>query len=135
MPVTVEWGNAEKTILHVKFTRPWNWDEYYPIYADGYAMIETVTHKVNIIMDFSKSDGRLPANALTHFRKAASNSHPRRGVVIITSPRMMLVKTMVNMIQKVGLIKTPLLFADTLEEAFATLKRMADDKPDTISFR
>ena len=135
MPVTVEWGNPEKTILHVKFVRPWNWDEYYGVYQEGYAMTESVEHKVNIIMDFSKNDGRLPASALTHFRKAASNAHPRRGVVIITSPRMMLVRTMVNMIQKIGLIKTPMLFANTVDEAYTTLKRMTEDKPDTISFR
>jgi hypothetical protein len=135
MPVTIEWGNTEKTILHVKFLRPWNWDEYYGVYQEGYAMTESVDHKVNIIMDFSKNDGRLPASALTHFRSAASKAHPRRGVVIITSPRMMLVRTMVNMIQKIGLIKTPMLFANTVEDAYTMLKRMAEDKPDTISFR
>ena len=135
MPVTVEWGNPEKNILHVKFLRPWNWDEYYAIYTEGYALTESVEHKVNIIMDFSKSDGRLPASALTHFHKAATNAHPRRGVVVITSPRMMLVKMMVSMIQKIGLIKTPLLFADTVEETYALLKRIMEDRPDTISFR
>ena len=135
MPVTIEWGNEEKNILHVRFIRPWNWDEYYGIYKEGYAMTEGVDHKVNIIMDFSKNDGRLPASALTHFRKAASEAHPRRGVVVITSPRMLLVKTMLGIVQKIGLIKTPIVCADTVEDAYALFKRIAEEKPDTLPFR
>jgi hypothetical protein len=135
MPVTIDWGNAEKTISHMKFVRPWNWDEYYAAYQKGYEMTESVDHKVNIIMDFTESAGHLPPSALTHFRRAASTGHPRRGVVVLTTPRMMLVKAMVSMIQKIGLMKTTILFANTIEEAYSTLNHIIENKPETIPLR
>lgn len=135
MPVTMEWYNEEKTISHMKFTKPWTWDEFYIAYKKGSEMTESVNHKVNIIMDFLESGGMLPPSALTHFRKAAANAHPRRGVVVLVSKRMGLLKMMVKIITSVSKVPSSLLLADSLEEAQNIINHIIEDKPDTIHLR
>ena len=78
MLVTIEWGNSEKTVSHMKFVRPWTWPEYYETYKVAYTMTDSVDHKVNVVVDFTQNYGRLPPGSIYHFRKAAKNAHPRR---------------------------------------------------------
>ena len=135
MPMTIDWLSEKKNTLHIRFIKPWTWDEFYGIYDQGRQIIETVENRVNIIMDFSESGGMLPPSALTHFKKAAERSHPRRGAIVLVSKRMMLVKSIVNVLQKVAIIKSAMLFALDLDEAKAIINHLVEDKPDTLPLR
>lgn len=135
MPITIDWFNGKKHTIHMKFIKPWTWNEYYPAYDKGHAMIESVENRVNIVMDFTESGGMLPPNALTHFKKAAEKAHPRRGAVVIVSKRMMLVKTLVTVIQKVITMKNAILFANDTSEAESIISHIVEDKPDTLPLR
>jgi len=135
MPFSIEWGNEEKTISHLKVIGEWDWNDFYAATKIGYQMTDSVQHKVNVIVDFSESKGNIPPNALTHLRNANKNAHPRRGVVVIVSKRMMLVKTFANIIEKVARTRTTALFADTPEEAYSIIDHIINDKPDTIHLR
>jgi hypothetical protein len=135
MPITIDWLNEKQNTLHLKFVKPWTWDEYYPVSAKGYQMTESVSNRVNIIMDFSDSGGMLPPSALTHFKKAAQKAHPRRGAIVFVSKHMMLTKSLANVVQKVTKMKTALLFADTLDEAKNIITHLVEDKPDTLPLR
>lgn len=135
MPITMEWDNEAKTISYMKFTKPWIWDEFYIASHKGYQMTESVEHKVNIIMDFTESGGMLPPSAVTHFKKAASNAHSRRGVIVLVSKRMALIQMMVRLIKNIVTVPNSFLFANSLEEARNILNHIIDNKPETIHFR
>ncbi|MDQ7025289.1 MAG: hypothetical protein Q9P01_14725 [Anaerolineae bacterium] len=135
MPVSIDWGNSKKTIIHIKFMSPWTWEEYYTANQNVFDLIDSVEHKVCLLIDFTESNGHLPPSAFTHFRKAATSFHPRVRVIIVTSPRMMLVKMMVSMVQKIGRVKLRILFAQTTEEAYQVLEHLLDEKPETIHLR
>lgn len=135
MPVTVDWLNEKRNTVHVKFIKPWSWDEYYPAYDKGYQMTESVENRVNIIMDFTESGGMLPPSALTHFKKAADKAHPRRGAIVIVSKRLMLVKSLASVVQKVVNMKSAMLFAQSIDEARNIINHIVEDKPDTLPLR
>ena len=132
MPFTIEWGNEEKTISHLKVIGSWDWNDYYAATKQGYEMIESVDHTVNIIIDFTDSNGSLPPSAMTHLRKSANNAHPRRGVLVMVSKRMILLKTFVNLLQKVTRAMTTVYLAGTLDEAYTIINEIRDEKSDTI---
>ena len=135
MPITIDWLNEKQNTVHLKFIRPWTWDEYYPVSEKGFQMADSVNHRVNIIMDFSESGGVLPPSALTHFKKAAEKAHPRRGAIIFVSKHMLLTKSLANVIQKLVKMKSALLFANTLDEAKTIISHIVEDKPDTLPLR
>jgi hypothetical protein len=135
MPVTIDWLNEKRSAVHIQFIKPWSWDEYYPMSEKGYQMTESVENRVNIIMDFTASGGMLPPSALTHFKKAAEKAHPRRGAIVIVSKRLMLVRTLVNVVQKVVQMKSAILFAESLDEAKDIISHIVEDKPDTLPLR
>jgi hypothetical protein len=128
MPITIEWYNEEKAISYMKFVGDWNWTEFYEATQKGYEMTDSVAHKVNVILDFTQTRGMLPPSAITHFKKAAENAHPRRGVVVLVSPRMILVKTILNVIQHIGKLATPILFASTVEGACDIINNSSAEK-------
>lgn len=135
MPVTTDWLDEKKNTLYMKFSKPWTWDEYYPASDLAKSLTDSVENRVNILLDFTESGGMLPPSALTHFKKSAEKAHPRRGAVIIVSKRMMLVKSLVTVIQKIVPMNQAILFADTLEEAKGIINHIVEDKPDTLPLR
>ena len=102
MPITIDWLNEKKNASHIKFIKPWTWDEFYGISTKGREMTESVEHRVHIVMDFSENAGMLPPSALTHFKKAAERGHQRRGAIVFVSRHMLLVKSLVNSMTRAG---------------------------------
>jgi len=81
MPIYLDWENPEHTIVRMEFVGRWNWAEAHERANDGYAMLETVDHIVNVIIDMSRSQG-LPLLALTHARNMIPKRHPRTGLTV-----------------------------------------------------
>jgi hypothetical protein len=135
MPITIDWLNDKKNTSHIKFIKPWTWEEFYGVFEKGRQMIDSVSNRVNIVMDFTESGGMLPPSALTHFKKAAERAHPRRGVIVFVSKRIMLVKSLVNVVQKIVPRANAMLFADNIEEAKAIIDNIVEDKSDTLPLR
>jgi hypothetical protein len=80
MGIRIVWDDEAKTIIRYIFDAVWTWDDFFNAKAEAYALIDTVQHKVGIIMD-GPSDLRLPANMLTHSRSALRNKHPNTSVI------------------------------------------------------
>ena len=85
MPITVQWDNEEKTIIYYTFDGAWTWDEFYAVYRDVYAMLDTVQHPVHAIVDL-RSSRLLPRDTLTQMRRLTYEQHENGGMtVFITS--------------------------------------------------
>lgn len=72
MPITVQWDDAEETIIRYDILGQWSWNEYYPVMQNGTAMINAKAYRVDAIADFSRSIG-LPGGAMTKTREALNN--------------------------------------------------------------
>jgi hypothetical protein len=82
MPVTVEWLNEEKNILHHHFETPWGWDNFYESAERHLQLIQEAPDVVDLVLDFSKGSV-MPSGAITHFRWALRQHTPNRGLVVI----------------------------------------------------
>lgn len=82
MPITLEWDNPEKTIIHMKVEGRWTWDEMYQSSIDGYKMLDSVPHRVCSLLDFTQAQG-IPSNAITHARNMMNKQHPRTGLTVM----------------------------------------------------
>ncbi len=98
MPVSLNWGNPEKTILVLAYTTPWTWQEFDTIYHNLNTKMESLTHKVDLIIDIQRG-GLPPQGAMLRFKKAAELNHPYAGNVIFVGPR--LLTQMVNSIMSI----------------------------------
>ena len=55
MGIKVQWDNEEKTVLRWVFEEQWNKQDYYDVNDDLHKTLDTVSHKVNVILDMRKS--------------------------------------------------------------------------------
>jgi hypothetical protein len=87
MPVSAYWLNDEQTIVQYDFEGRWTWDEFYPEYQKALKMERSVTHRVDVLMDFRRSKS-VPPSALTHMRKITDNQPDNIGlsVFVTTNP-------------------------------------------------
>ncbi len=76
MPITIRWFNAEHTIIQYEFEGRWSWEELHAAIEQVQALMNSVDHRVDIIVDVSGSRG-IPAGAITQMRggtlKASEN--------------------------------------------------------------
>ncbi|MFN8377012.1 MAG: hypothetical protein U0694_29565 [Anaerolineae bacterium] len=89
MPVIVEWYTPEHTILYHRFIAPWTWEEYAHSEAQTRTLLDTVPHKVDLILDF-KEMGRLPGNTFMYLRQSAITVHANQGIVVIIGVNVLL---------------------------------------------
>jgi hypothetical protein len=82
------------------FDEPWTWDELFAAKKQANEMMDSVTHKVGVIMDASRNT-RLPAHLLTNVRNGLRAKHPNTLViaVVITRP---VVHTMINTLRGIA---------------------------------
>jgi len=50
MPITMEWGNDEQTIILAMIDWPWTWDELSAAWNTGVEMMSSVPHDVHTIV-------------------------------------------------------------------------------------
>ncbi|MBZ0286920.1 MAG: hypothetical protein K8I30_04855, partial [Anaerolineae bacterium] len=49
MPIDMEWGNTEKTVIVATIDWPWDWNELAAAWKSGVAMMNSVEHPVHTI--------------------------------------------------------------------------------------
>lgn len=123
MPIRVIWDNEEKTVIQYLYEGRWTWDDFYKALNQARAMIDTVNHKVDFIVNI-KSSSILPENALSRGQSIGSSPHPNQGVTIVVGANSFM-QSMYNIFSKVygkaaGNLKIS--FVATPEEAQAKLK-------------
>jgi hypothetical protein len=121
MAVLVRWRNDEKTILYQRFYGSWTPTDYFQSMDVTYAMLDQVSHPVDIIIDFSGDVASLFRLVSASDRLAAEPANHRvhtnqRMIVVVGGG--MLFRKLVEMRQRVvPRLEDNLLCADSLEEA------------------
>lgn len=120
MTIRVYWEDETKTIVRYDFEGKWTWNELYPVYYEAIAMENSVPHRVDVILDLTRS-GTLPANSLLHVKNISEKQPPNIGLsVIVTTNRFVLSLYSVG-VKFYGKIGYYFRVVSTLEEAHAMI--------------
>ena len=84
MPITVQWHNDKKTTIYYEFVGSWTWYEFDNVYQEVYTMLDTVSHKVDAIVDLRRSQ-LLPNNTLSEMRRLTFQQHENGGITVFVT--------------------------------------------------
>lgn len=120
MPVHITWGNEGKTYTVFEFEGKWTWDEYNKARAEGIDMVNSVSHMVNLIVDYSHSSF-FPNNMLSNFGSSLEKVPKSFDLaVIVTESKFVL--ALANMIAKLPFSRgVRFKVVKTMEQAHAIL--------------
>ncbi|NDJ77945.1 MAG: hypothetical protein GYB65_16975 [Chloroflexi bacterium] len=82
--ITTEWDNEQKTAIRVTYQPGWTWDDVEHNMTVELELLESVSHRVDVIEDFRGT--RLPPGAVRQLPKIAESppyTHPNSGLVIM----------------------------------------------------
>jgi hypothetical protein len=116
MPITVSWGNPEKTYTCFKFTGKWTWEDYYHSIDAGFELVKDLPYTVNILIDITESN-LFPSNILTHFG-ASTQKPPRPFDLAVVVSDSGFVRAIAQMLNKLYGRKSKFKVVQTLEEAY-----------------
>jgi hypothetical protein len=123
MKIEPIWDNEPHTIIRHVFQRGWGWTDFHQALEEASAMMSTVNHRVDVILDF-RDASIIPSGAITQVKKAYSNpKHPNVGTTIVIGANNFM-QALVSVGTKLSpgtLQNWDVKFASTLEEAYSQL--------------
>ncbi|MAU10520.1 MAG: hypothetical protein CL607_11905 [Anaerolineaceae bacterium] len=117
MPVSVDWLDQPKTILHMKFKGEWTWDEFHASEKQAKLLSKAIEYPTYLLMDFADSMKSVPMGALSHFRSAALTAPANRKAIVIIGPRLIVAQTFVNLLTQLGMTHLNFHITRTYDEA------------------
>jgi hypothetical protein len=119
MPITVEWGNAEQSIVVIRYEGRWDGKDVHTALDQVFDMLSTVDHTVDFIVDMSQSKST-PTNLLAAAGRVERRA-PNTGRTVIVA-----VNTYLKAIADIARYVAPktvgrTYFVKTLEEAYEVL--------------
>lgn len=120
------WDDEERRTIRYTATGRWTWDEFYGALEEAQVMMDGSPHtSIDFIVDMRRGN-LLPSNALSHFGRLSTHSHPKSGVVVLCGTNAF-VKALVNALGKVnGGLLVNLRVSEDLEEARRILTERRD---------
>jgi hypothetical protein len=88
MGIRVNWDNDEQTIILCAFDGRWSWNDLYTALDTVQEMSDSVDHRVDAIINFSKAD-LIPSGSIFSLdgkkqaQKLASKASEARGLIVI----------------------------------------------------
>ena len=121
MPITVTWGDDNKTYTVFTFEGKWTWEEYYRSVEQGFGMVKDCNYTVNILIDMLNCN-LFPQNLLSHLGTSMQQApRPFDLAVVVTSSRF--IEMIAGTIDKLYGKKSRFKVAKTLDEANTMLKQ------------
>ncbi len=121
MPIHLEWGNPEKTILFENLDGEWTLSDVYAMLDDCEKMVSSVMHRVDIIADLSNSHFS-SGNLLTALSRAQRTQPPNVGLIIAVKANRYL-KAMADVAATMWPRSTEKLrYVNSIEAAYALLE-------------
>lgn len=84
MPISVDWGNADKTYTVFTFQGKWTWEEYHAAIEKGVDMVSDKPYVVNILIDMLDCN-LFPNNMLSHFNTSMRQPPKKFDLAIVVS--------------------------------------------------
>jgi hypothetical protein len=122
MPISVTWDNAEQTVICLTFDGRWTWDDYHTAASEISAMLNSVNHRVDLIVDFRTSE--LPNNAVKQVESGSALFwHPQAGFGVLVGVKGFIRSLLMLFIQVYPNSAQWLLLAASVEDAREMLAR------------
>jgi hypothetical protein len=85
LQITVEWDNAQKTIIRQIYSPTWEWDEYLASFARINQLADEVDHLIGVV---AEAGGilRIPPNAVMYGSRAIGNLPPNVIAYVAVTP-------------------------------------------------
>lgn len=123
MAIQLDWDNASHRIIRVQVEGRWTWDELEAALRRTIALMDSVSHKVDFIIDVSKSH-MLPGGATQAAQSVATpQTHRNEGIKVIVGANT-LVRLAYEAYRRINRSlgkNQEFLFASTQDEARATI--------------
>jgi hypothetical protein len=133
MGIRVVWDNDKKSIIRYIYENRWSWEDLYTARLEVKAMLESVSHKVGIIVDV-RNASILPNGTLSRAKHIASSSptlHHNEGITVILGAGG-LVRSIYDVMLKIyrdTMRERKYYFASSLEEAHSILTKQLSSVP------
>lgn len=123
MGITVKWDNEGQTIIRWVFEGIWTKQDYHDVYKDLLNTLDTVSHKVHIILDM-RAGHDLPRGFISTLRsEQLKQSHPNLGIMVSIGQNAF-IRIFVNTFIKIYPPNIQRFYmADSDEQAYALLKK------------
>lgn len=115
--ITLEWDNAEKTILRYTFQGNWNWDDYLEYLAIGRKMMAEVEHEVSILNDMRQMT-QLPPNFVNTARNVITSRPDNTGLAVFLTTNTFFQATHRILGRMLEEVPTRYILVSTEEEAY-----------------
>src|SRR3954464_1167446 len=102
MSIEVNWDNEEKTIIQYVYEGRWTLQDFDDARAKAAKLEETVTHRVDVIIDVRKSS-LVPTGTISRGKQVMTttpSSHPNEGTAVIVGAGP-LVRSIYDVVNKV----------------------------------
>jgi hypothetical protein len=116
MKITVDWDNVERTAVRMNFEARWDWSDYGTAQKICNALIQSVSHTVDVIADIHCSP-HAPHDVIVYYRNYTRTRPENTGQIILVGASTFvrsLVQTLLQLLPNAG---TRFAFADSLEDA------------------
>ena len=94
MAIRAIWDNDEKTIVRYIFETGWTWDEFFVVKKQANAMMDTVAHKLGVILHMP-SENVIPPDVFANARNGLLTKHGNTVILVVVSTRPF-VRTMIE---------------------------------------
>jgi hypothetical protein len=84
MTVTLDWDNAEKTILRLTLADGWEWEDLHVVLPVGFSLMQSVDHTVHILVDHTRTN-HLAHGALSRAIDLMDKLPPNLGYVVVVT--------------------------------------------------
>lgn len=130
MNIKVFWDNDAQTIMRYQFFKGWSWADLRNIFDEGYALLDTVDHPVDVIMDFSEASIFAPSGAINQARHVSNNQrHANLGLTAVVGSSF--ISSIFHMINKLAgnmSEKWDITFVNSLAEAYEAVATYATNR-------
>jgi hypothetical protein len=86
MPIEMVWGDDTHSIIVSRFSDDWTWDDYHESDQILLIMAAEVAHRIDIISDFSSSNGLPEGNLLANAGRGHNMEVPNLGIIVAVQP-------------------------------------------------
>jgi hypothetical protein len=134
MRIHLNWGNIEKTIILIQLDKGWDWVDFHGVVDDYLMLMNSVDHRVNLIIFSREEFIRLPKNALGNLPTLLRMTHPREDKTVIVGNLPFLRPLMEMMGKTVGLrfLVENYSYTNTVEEAYDLLAKVSEKQLEAV---
>ncbi len=129
MPIRVEWGNPDKTIILEIIEGQWTLADIYGMLEEVDQMVAEVPHRVDIIADMTSAQFS-SANLLSAINRTQRSPTSNAGMIVVVKANRY-IKALADVAARVVPKSTEQMrFVETMDEAHALLAKLNPTKPD-----